>query len=223
MKKGVMAALISLGVAVIGGGCYIMLRFIRKKGKKEDEVLSVEYVFDRKEADEMLEKAIKEDPRSQIDWDPKDIPPEKFGSAVRDYPSEGEKENFESYLAGMQAPDDGDDEDLEAESDEETDILPMGEEAERYPISAGEFCNTRGYYDKVSLNYFAEDGVLADDHDEPVDHASDILGDVQELFEKNPDKDIVYIRNEKLEIDYEVCLVDGSYRHEILRVKEGQT
>lgn len=57
-------------------------------------------------------------------------------------------------------------------------------------------------YDTVTLHYYADD-VLADDLDILVDNPEETVGDVKSYFE-NTDDDIVYVRNEVRECDYEI-------------------
>ena len=62
-----------------------------------------------------------------------------------------------------------------------------------------------GDYEVCTLNFYA-DGVLADDMDEPMDQ-EDCIGDIkpEEHFgEFDDDPDIVYVRNDKLHLDYEI-------------------
>ena len=49
------------------------------------------------------------------------------------------------------------------------------------------------------------------------------LGDLQDAFDKAGTANIIYIRNEALEADYEVGLVNGSYRKDVLGLNEEGT
>lgn len=59
-------------------------------------------------------------------------------------------------------------------------------------------------YEKVSLTYFA-DAVLVDEDDKPMEDVDSTVGvDYVNHFGEYED-DIVYIRNDKLKIDFEIC------------------
>lgn len=80
-------------------------------------------------------------------------------------------------------------------------------------ISASEMLNQKQWYSKVTLTYYAGDDVLADDQDEPIEDPMDIIGEhFKELFGMNEDEpDIIYVRNDDRESDYEVVQLDTSY------------
>lgn len=71
-----------------------------------------------------------------------------------------------------------------------------------YVISPDEFGEDSAY-ETISLTYFA-DGVLTDDNNEPVEDVDDIVGsDFADHFGEYED-DSVFIRNDRLEADYEI-------------------
>jgi len=81
-----------------------------------------------------------------------------------------------------------------------------------YTITADQFVNEKRNFDKVTLLYFEENGVLCDD-------AERITEDIdQSIGSNNLDKfgeyeeDVAYIRNERLGIDYEVLLQHSTYK-----------
>lgn len=66
------------------------------------------------------------------------------------------------------------------------------------------------YYQQVSLTYFA-DGVLADELNEPIEDIEDIVGsDSLNHFGEYED-DSVFVRNDRLKIDYEILMVLSKY------------
>ena len=72
-----------------------------------------------------------------------------------------------------------------------------------YVISPDEFGN-RDDHTCVSLSYYA-DGVLADDWDTPViDPIEEVGPDIASHFGEY-EEDTVFVRNEKLKVDYEIC------------------
>ena len=85
---------------------------------------------------------------------------------------------------------------------------------EPYIISPDEF-GEMDDYECVTLFYYA-DGVLADDRDEIVDHANDIVcSDFAEHFGEYED-DSVFVRNDSRKCDYEI-LLDGRNFSEYMR------
>lgn len=68
-------------------------------------------------------------------------------------------------------------------------------------------------YETISLTYYEGDGVLADDADEPIFDVDDVVG--RESFdhfnEYEEDPDIVFVRNDEMKTDYEICRNTDSY------------
>lgn len=65
---------------------------------------------------------------------------------------------------------------------------------------------------KVNLTWYVEDSVLADFDDQIYQVPADLIGDALDRFgEGNDDPEVVYIRNTKIDIDYELVRDPGSY------------
>lgn len=222
MNKVIVKVLIGLaGVAIAGAGGYFGWRKWKKKKAEKTDQRPIEVEYFPYKSEETRKNEIKEAVLRDEDDKKRDemtVNKQKFAGEVRGYfaGDAAKDQNFEAYLAEMEGPEEEDDEDLEVD---ETDISSRSEGP--YPITAGEFCNTRTYYDKASLNYFAEDNVVADDRDEILENADRILGDLQAAFRESRSPAIAYIRNEELEIDYEISYVDGSYRRDVLHEDGG--
>jgi hypothetical protein len=73
-------------------------------------------------------------------------------------------------------------------------------------------------YPKVTLTYFEGDDVLTDERDAPINETANTVGDENLLRfgHASRDHNIVYIRNEELEIDFEVVRSRGQYVKEVL-------
>ena len=83
-------------------------------------------------------------------------------------------------------------------------------EPKPYVISPEEVGNTDEDYDLISLNYY-EDGVLADDWDEPIEDVERVVGkDSLNHFGEYED-DSVYVRNDRLKCEYEILLRAGKF------------
>lgn len=124
-------------------------------------------------------------------------------------------QNFEEYLAAMESPEEDEEEDEDEEDPFEYD--PIGDLKMPHLINAGEFNNTKSYYEKISLNYFTEDDVLADDRDQIIDDRSILNADY--FFapgSKLLKEDLVYIRNDEVEVDYEISIVHKNFHRDVL-------
>ena len=90
-----------------------------------------------------------------------------------------------------------------------------------YVILTEEFNEGNPEYDKVSLAYYEEDDTLTDDNEEIIPNPEDIIGYALSCFgQDSNDPDIVYVRNEKLGIDYEVCRIPKSYQATVLGITD---
>lgn len=72
-------------------------------------------------------------------------------------------------------------------------------------ITSERFANEEPEYEKISLSYYEKDGVLADTYGDIVDVEQSIGNKGIEYFELLH-TDVIYIRNARLKIDYEIVL-----------------
>ena len=76
--------------------------------------------------------------------------------------------------------------------------------------------------DFVSLVYYAEDNSLTDDREQLIPNASEVVGDValERLVQGGPGvmNNIIYVRNVKTHINYEVSLINGAYSETVLGI-----
>lgn len=79
-----------------------------------------------------------------------------------------------------------------------------------YLISENEYGQIDDF-DTISLLYYEKDDMLVDEFDEPIDH-SDATICWKEFDSAIVDHDVVYVRNEKLKVDYEITKDLRSYR-----------
>ena len=81
-------------------------------------------------------------------------------------------------------------------------------EGKIYTIPPDEFGEDDNY-ETLSFTYYA-DGVLTDDNDDPVTNIAEIIGDaLNHIGEWEPDA--VYVRNEKLGLEYEILRDERNY------------
>ena len=73
---------------------------------------------------------------------------------------------------------------------------------EPYAITADQFADENGL-EKTTLTYYVNADILAEDND-VLDEIDSVVGpDFREMFDNSVEEDVVYIRNEKLGMDYE--------------------
>lgn len=151
--------------------------------------------------------------------------------------TESEKEAIEEAAAENESPsedDDGDDEDIEPRFDYGKDpyddyvdyrpVNPYGEDPEDYEeegneklhkkniwpyeITVDEFEEHNGYT-KSTLEYY-KNNVLIDEDGSEITNAGSIIGSGV-LKNLMVSKDVAYVRNEALQIDYEIAFVNETY------------
>lgn len=86
-----------------------------------------------------------------------------------------------------------------------------------YVIHQNEFMHDENGYEHRAYTYYSVDDVMCDDDDEPVPHADMIVGqDNLKFGHGTDDPDVVFIRNQNIEIEIEICRVYKSYEEEVL-------
>lgn len=113
----------------------------------------------------------------------------------------------------------------EAESEEddapETEAEPR-DTSKPYLISVAEYMEDEPHDEKLSLTYFSEDDTLIDSRESVV---PDIIGTIGEealtMFgHLSDDPSIVYVRNERLEADFEIVLDKRAFTDVVLGLRE---
>lgn len=89
---------------------------------------------------------------------------------------------------------------------------------EPYVITRQEFDAGEQEYSQSELTYYDGDDVLSDDRGSPIQDTDNVVGDnnLLKFGHGSGNPNIVYIRNEKLEIDIEVSKHDGLYTEQVL-------
>lgn len=90
-----------------------------------------------------------------------------------------------------------------------------------YVIHQDEFREGIDGYSKVTYTYYAADDVLVDEENEhPLPHADLIVGINNLQFgHGSDDVDVVFVRNERLQIDMEICRSADSYEEKVLGIE----
>lgn len=87
-----------------------------------------------------------------------------------------------------------------------------------YPIPQDEFMANETEYVQSSLTYYAASDQVCGEKDEPIDNSDLVVGTVfKEKFGwKSSDENVVHIRNEDLQMEFEITRSEGSYEQEVL-------
>lgn len=94
-------------------------------------------------------------------------------------------------------------------------------ESEPCVISVEAFHEGKPYYDKITLFYYENDDTLSTEEEEILSNVEEIVGEALLSFgEQSGDPDIVYVRNERLSIDYEIIRLMKSYQETVLGFEE---
>lgn len=91
-------------------------------------------------------------------------------------------------------------------------------EEEPYILHADEFGQNDGNYNQVELTYFEGDGILSDERDEYVAEPEKFIGDgaVLKFGFQSEDPNVVYVRNDLLEMDFCIRRSTGHYKEQVL-------
>lgn len=88
-----------------------------------------------------------------------------------------------------------------------------------YIISVTEFTDNDLDYGQNTISYYAGDNVLADERDQPIPDIEGVVGMRNLRFgDGSGDPNIVFVRNDALEVDFEICQSLGTYAEEVLGV-----
>lgn len=98
---------------------------------------------------------------------------------------------------------------------EEIDARTPGEP---YIISHDEYMEAEPGYEQTVLTYYEGDQTLADDKDQPIELIDEVVGEgnVTRFGLASGDANTIFIRNERLTMDFEVVRSEGKFAHEVL-------
>lgn len=94
-----------------------------------------------------------------------------------------------------------------------------------YVIHQDEFNDPEIEYDHVTYTYFEADDVLVDDADnEPVLHPDMVVGqDNLKFGHGSDDLDVVYVRNDRLQQEMEICRSQRSYEEDVMGLNRDES
>jgi hypothetical protein len=84
-----------------------------------------------------------------------------------------------------------------------------------YIIHQEEFVNDEMGYHQETLTYYAGDDIMADSHDTPIYGYEGLMGELR-FGHGSRDKNVVYIRNEGIHMEWEILLHSGHFSIEVL-------
>lgn len=86
---------------------------------------------------------------------------------------------------------------------------------EPYILHQDEFISDEMGYRQDTCTYYQGDDVMTDPHDSPIYNYKSLMGELKFGHGSN-DPNVVYIRNESMEMEWEVLLHTGFYSYEVL-------
>lgn len=205
-----------LFVAGVGIGSFVTRALIKKKYEDliDEEIASVrEHLTNKKEVVEESEECVDENgmpykkypventPKTPLDVRRERVTRENYNNLTSIYKTDP---------AELEHPMD-DDEDYDCSKN-------RGDMRAPYVISLGEFNEEMNHFDKTTIYFYEDDEVLTEENEEVINNVNDIVG--RDSLEKfgcmSEDPEVVYVRNEKLGIDYEVIRLSRSYAETVL-------
>ncbi len=95
---------------------------------------------------------------------------------------------------------------------------PSDDEEDPYVITHDEFYEGEKDYAQASLTYFEGEDLLVDETDRPIEDVDAVVGsdNLSRFGRGSKDPRVVHVRNDKLEVDYEIVLSKGNYAEEVL-------
>lgn len=114
---------------------------------------------------------------------------------------------------------DSDDEEYEEPDEEEVvNVFEASKDGTPYIITWEQFSEEKDNYEKVNLDYYADDNTLADTNDAPIPDVIGLVGrDALDNFGNGShEENVVYVRNDKLALDFEIVRKDTSYSAYVL-------
>lgn len=94
-----------------------------------------------------------------------------------------------------------------------------------YVISHDEFLENLPEHGQVTITYYVGDDTLADERDEPITDIDYVVGtqNLAKFGYGSRDSNIVYVRNEKTDLDFEILRSEGKFAEEVLGYREDRS
>lgn len=102
----------------------------------------------------------------------------------------------------------------EGDWDYETEIASRPEDGP-YIISVEEYAQNEHDFYQTEIIYYAGDNILTDEHQTPIPHYENVVGELKFGHGSN-DANIVFVRNPKMKMEWEIIYDRGTYQEEVL-------
>lgn len=91
-----------------------------------------------------------------------------------------------------------------------------------YVIGYDAFSDEDVPHDKITLYYYVEDNTLCDENEEIIIDVDDIIGEdsLDSFDDIDDDENSIFVRNEKLHVDYEILRLNESYQQSVLGITD---
>lgn len=112
---------------------------------------------------------------------------------------------------------------IEAElGPDQFDALKTRDAQAPFRISTDEFMDDENNFSKITITYFEGDDVLVDERESVIPDIDGVIGreTLQHFGEDSDSKDTVFVRNERLQTDFEVVRETGTYTQMVLGVRD---
>lgn len=92
-------------------------------------------------------------------------------------------------------------------------------------ITQDDFMSNETGYEQATLTFYAKGGVLTDQRDEVIDNPDDVLGTMfsTAFGEGSSDENIVHVRNNSLQMEFEVVKSERSFEEDVLGQEDAET
>lgn len=87
-------------------------------------------------------------------------------------------------------------------------------------ISADQWLEEGLGYGKQTISFYEDDKIFSDEREESIPNAETMVGTVLEFGFDSRDPNVVYIRNERMKMDFEIIRVNGSYASIVMGMSE---
>lgn len=97
-------------------------------------------------------------------------------------------------------------------------VFDKEDRGEVYVISQEEYMENETDYIQSTLTYYRADNILADDREERIEDFETMIGPdaVANFGQNSSDPNVVHVRNERIQLEFEICLAEGSYGEVVL-------
>jgi hypothetical protein len=218
MKRDVIIAVTSFAMGV--GVSFLVIPKLLEE--KYVERAQEESAFNERFAQRLEERERPERPKRQRvvteETQERDLIGHSSLQGTRTHEYNNEKKNYSRTVRDdIDEPNSDEDDDDEDECDDDDSV----DSEYPYVISEISFSEEFLSHDKLSITYYAEDDVLADEQEDMIDDVDALIGygnlNVGNVGIARPDT--IYVRNERIGCDFEITVNYNSYQETVLGIK----